>query len=159
MPSKRVLCLNVWVLLAVVTVVAALAFVSARPGTDGALAAGLTGDANCDGQVDSIDALVTLQLTAGLIDTVDCPENADVNGDGEINALDAALILQHVADLIQLPEPDKTPEPTATPTLAATPTLPVITPPLTPIISPTPITPILPPPTPPPPGTPPPKLP
>ena len=62
--------------------------------------ADLVGDANCDGQVNAIDAAVVLQLNAGLIATVNCPENADVNGDGFIDSLDAALILQFVAGLL-----------------------------------------------------------
>jgi hypothetical protein len=62
--------------------------------------AGLPGDANCDGVVNPIDATVILQLTAGLVGSVGCPENADVNEDGQINSLDAALVLQFVAGLI-----------------------------------------------------------
>ena len=57
----------------------------------------LPGDADCNGEVDSIDAIYILQYDARLIDLVPCPDNADKNGDGAINALDAALILQHVA--------------------------------------------------------------
>jgi subtilisin-like proprotein convertase family protein len=58
------------------------------------------GDANDDGSVDSIDAALVLQLTAGLVVSVENPASADVNDDGEINPLDAALILQFVAGLI-----------------------------------------------------------
>ena len=66
--------------------------------------AGLAGDANCSGSVNSIDAAVVLQRTAGLVNSVPCPTLADVNGDGQINSLDAALILQYVAGLLdQLP--------------------------------------------------------
>ncbi len=57
----------------------------------------LPGDADCNGHVDSVDAIFVLQYVVLLIDEVPCPHNADVNADGEINALDAALILQEVA--------------------------------------------------------------
>ncbi len=60
----------------------------------------LVGDASCDGEVSAVDAALILQLDAGLIDSVPCPENADVNNDGQINAIDAALILQYVAGLL-----------------------------------------------------------
>lgn len=61
---------------------------------------GPTGDANCDGVVNAIDAALILQLTAGLLSSVPCQENADVNDDGAVNAIDAALVLQHVAGLL-----------------------------------------------------------
>ena len=57
----------------------------------------LPGDADCNGEIESVDAVYVLQYSASLIDIVPCPDNADKNGDGTINALDAALILQHVA--------------------------------------------------------------
>ena len=57
----------------------------------------LPGDADCNGEIESIDAVYVLQYGALLIDLVPCPDNADMNGDGVINALDAVLILQHVA--------------------------------------------------------------
>jgi len=60
----------------------------------------VTGDANCDGEVTAVDAALILQLNAGLIDSVECPEGADANGDGEITAVDAALVLQFVAGII-----------------------------------------------------------
>lgn len=58
------------------------------------------GDANCSGNVDSIDALLVLQLIAELIDTVACPNAADANADGTTDAIDAALILQLTAGLL-----------------------------------------------------------
>jgi hypothetical protein len=60
----------------------------------------LLGDVNCDGRVNSLDALAVLQFSAGLLEEVVCPANADVNDDGVINTLDAALILQFSAGLI-----------------------------------------------------------
>ncbi len=59
-----------------------------------------TGESLCDGVVDSIDALVVLQYSAGLIVSKPCSASADVNRDGSIDALDASLILQHVAGLL-----------------------------------------------------------
>ena len=60
----------------------------------------LNGDANCDGLVNSIDALIVLQYVAALRSTVPCPNLADYNHDGRISAVDAALILQRDAGLI-----------------------------------------------------------
>lgn len=67
---------------------------------------GPLGDVDCDGVVNSIDAALVLQLVAGLIGSLPCPDAADVNEDGLINSIDAALILQYVAGLIpSLPPP------------------------------------------------------
>lgn len=60
----------------------------------------LLGDANCDGTVNSIDALGILQLDAGLVGSLACQQAADVNSDGSISAVDAALILQFTAGLL-----------------------------------------------------------
>jgi subtilisin family serine protease len=60
----------------------------------------LYGDANCDGDVSSVDAAVILQLVAGIIGSLNCPQNADVDRDGSVTAVDAAIILQYVAGLI-----------------------------------------------------------
>jgi hypothetical protein len=57
------------------------------------------GDANCDGQINSIDAAVVLQTAASLT-IPPCILPSDVNDDGRISAVDAALILQFVAGLI-----------------------------------------------------------
>ena len=66
----------------------------------------LKGDVNCDGKVNSRDALMVLQLSAGLKNILPCIKNADVNLDGRINALDAFLILQfHAALIPHLPPP------------------------------------------------------
>ncbi len=61
---------------------------------------GTVGDVNCNGNVDSIDAALVLQLTAGLVGSLSCEENADANEDGTTNAIDAALILQLSAGLL-----------------------------------------------------------
>lgn len=58
------------------------------------------GDANCDGTVNSIDALIVLQYVAGLRNTVPCPDAADVDHNGRLTSVDAALILQIDAGLI-----------------------------------------------------------
>ena len=58
------------------------------------------GDASCDGTVDSIDAALILQFSAGLLGSLACQEFADVNSDGTVNSIDAALILQFTAGLL-----------------------------------------------------------
>ena len=58
------------------------------------------GDANCSGPADAIDAAIVLQLSAGFVASVACPDAADVNGDGLIDSRDAALILQFSAGLV-----------------------------------------------------------
>jgi hypothetical protein len=60
----------------------------------------LSGDADCLGSVNSVDAAFVLQFDAGLLDALPCPENADVDGDGTVTSIDAALILQFDAGLI-----------------------------------------------------------
>ncbi len=73
---------------------------------------GLVGDANCNGGVDSIDAVFILQFSAGLLPSLGCPQNADANGDGVVNSLDAALVLQSAAGLTtSLGGPPPTPTP------------------------------------------------
>ena len=58
------------------------------------------GDANCDGHVDSVDAVVILQFFARLSESLPCESVADANGNGTIGSIDAALILQLDAGLI-----------------------------------------------------------
>lgn len=62
--------------------------------------AGQSGDADCDGDVDSIDAALILQHTGGILAELPCQENGDTNGDGQANSIDAALVLQHVAGFL-----------------------------------------------------------
>ena len=61
---------------------------------------GLSGDADCSGTVNSIDAALVLQSVAGLFGSLPCQQNADVNGDGAVNSIDSALILQFTAGLL-----------------------------------------------------------
>ncbi len=61
------------------------------------------GDVNGGGDVNSVDAAIILQFTAGLISDIERlakPDNADVNGDGEVTSVDAALVLQKEAGRI-----------------------------------------------------------
>ncbi len=62
---------------------------------------GRTGDVNCSGAVNSLDAALVLQFGAGLARSLRCLENADVNADGRIDSIDAALILQFDAGLLR----------------------------------------------------------
>ena len=61
---------------------------------------GAVGDVNCNGNVDSVDAALILQLTAGLVGSLTCQENADVNVSGNVDSIDAALVLQFTAGLL-----------------------------------------------------------
>ncbi|MCH7580260.1 MAG: hypothetical protein IIB22_08460 [Chloroflexi bacterium] len=58
------------------------------------------GDADCSGEVTSIDAALVLQFDASLLKALPCAEAADADGDGAITSRDAALILQHSAGLL-----------------------------------------------------------
>jgi hypothetical protein len=60
----------------------------------------LLGDVNCSNAVDSIDATLVLQLSAGLLSSLPCAENADVNEDEEVDSLDALNILFLVAGFV-----------------------------------------------------------
>lgn len=62
----------------------------------------LAGDADCNGVVNSRDALLVLQFEAGLIDSLPCMDLADVNGDGRIDSIDAGLIKQIDAGLLSV---------------------------------------------------------
>jgi hypothetical protein len=61
----------------------------------------LLGDVDCNGRLDSIDAALILQRSAGLIEGLPCEGSADASGDGRVNSIDAALVLQRVAGLIE----------------------------------------------------------
>lgn len=61
---------------------------------------GVIGDASCDGLVNSVDALLILQLIAGLLEAFSCDADVDANGDGRVDSLDAALVLQFDAGFV-----------------------------------------------------------
>ncbi len=61
---------------------------------------GRVGDANDNGAVDSIDAALILQFSAGLLDSLAGGESADADQNGSIDSIDAALVLQFVAGLL-----------------------------------------------------------
>lgn len=67
---------------------------------NGSIACLLIGDADCDGEIDVLDALTVLQFAAGLTLVLRCPELADSDGDGMFGPTDALVILQFVGDLI-----------------------------------------------------------
>ena len=58
------------------------------------------GDANCDGLVDSRDAVLVQQYFARLTGGTLCHGAADANGNGTVGSIDAALILQMEAGLL-----------------------------------------------------------
>src|SRR3989344_3162014 len=90
-----------------------------------AQAAGKTGDVNCDGRTNSIDAALELQRVAGLTGQLPCESEGDVNNDHLLNAVDAALMLQQDAGIIrQKPTAADTPTRTTTRTPTRTPTNP-----------------------------------
>jgi len=57
-----------------------------------------TGDANCDGIVNPVDAAFILQFSAGIISSLPC--DGDVNGNDLVDPVDAALVLQYSAGII-----------------------------------------------------------
>lgn len=64
------------------------------------------GDANCSRTVNSLDASLILQLSAGLLHSLPCRDDADANEDGRVDSLDATLVLQYDAGLLAtLPPP------------------------------------------------------
>ncbi len=67
--------------------------------THGSTRLGL-GDANGDGEVDSVDALLILWFDARVLPFVPFWQVADANLDGIVNAVDAALVLQFDAGLL-----------------------------------------------------------
>jgi len=66
----------------------------------GGAEARLSGDVNCDAQVDAVDATLILQFHVDLIHTLSCEGDGDVDRDGRVSSLDAALVLQYVAGLL-----------------------------------------------------------
>ena len=73
---------------------------------DGTWIQALLGDANCDGSVNAVDAMLILQVMAGLIGGLPCQQLGDANHSGGLGPLDAALILQYDSGLLEaLPAP------------------------------------------------------
>jgi hypothetical protein len=60
----------------------------------------LPGDANCDGQTNSVDSLLILQLFANLIGSLPCEYAGDVNHNGGVGPIDALLILQYDSGML-----------------------------------------------------------
>ena len=59
------------------------------------------GDANGDGDIDSLDAVVIFKYDAGLVDlTAEQLAYCDVTGDGEVDSLDSVVILKYDAGII-----------------------------------------------------------
>lgn len=67
--------------------------------SDARTAATIRGDADCDSDVDSADALQVLRVVAGLPSEAQCLPSADVDCDSDMTSLDALRILRHVAGL------------------------------------------------------------
>lgn len=65
---------------------------------------GDAGDADCNATIQSLDALLLLQLDAALLDSLPCADISDMNRDCLLDALDAALVLQTTASLILPPQ-------------------------------------------------------
>ena len=61
--------------------------------------AGILGDANGDGKINAMDAMIVSQYYVELPVSINV-DVADVNGDGKINAMDAMLISQFYVELI-----------------------------------------------------------
>jgi hypothetical protein len=60
----------------------------------------VSGDVDCDGGIDSVDALKVLRGAAGLPNAAGCfAGSGDVNCSGTITAVDALVLLRHVATL------------------------------------------------------------
>lgn len=76
--------------------------IACSPSSTGPPQDSLVGDADCNGAVNSRDALLVLQFEAGLIDSLPCMELADVNEDGRIDSIDAGLIKQIDAGLLSV---------------------------------------------------------
>lgn len=85
---------------------------------------GSLGDVNGDGKVDSVDANLLLQYTAGKIPISGIvAANSDVNRNGKIDSVDANLILQYSAGLISTftgCSTSPTPTPTTPPKVTGT---------------------------------------
>ena len=81
---------------------------SDEPDGTGAGGAELQADANCSGEVDTVDALAILRHSAGL-SAAACEHLADVQCDGDIDTIDALQVLRWGAALAVSQEPGCTP--------------------------------------------------
>jgi hypothetical protein len=75
------------------------------------------GDANDNGTIDIVDALVIAQYNVGLDPAGFYPNVSDVNADGSVSIVDALLVAQYYVGLIHS-FPAGTPQPSAAPTQA-----------------------------------------
>jgi len=75
-------------------------FVAAALPTPTVTPGGLKGDANNDGKVDILDALMTAQYSVGLAPVGFVTANADVNCDNSITIVDALIIAQYYVGLV-----------------------------------------------------------
>ncbi|MBN2533541.1 MAG: DUF3160 domain-containing protein [Spirochaetales bacterium] len=67
----------------------------------GYLSAQVVGDANNDGSIDIIDALIVAQYYVGIQPTIFYESVSDVNGDGSIDIIDALMIAQLYVGIIK----------------------------------------------------------
>jgi hypothetical protein len=58
------------------------------------------GDVDCNGRVDTVDASLILQRSAGLVSALECDTEADADNSGTVDATDALLVLQYAAGLV-----------------------------------------------------------
>lgn len=64
------------------------------------LGAAYKGDVNNDGVVNSADALIILQYSAGIVEDINI-NRADINSDGEVNSADALQVLQTAVGILK----------------------------------------------------------
>jgi len=82
--------------------------VPSRPARAGAVPG--SGDVDCSGTVNAVDAALLLQFDARLVDSVPCADAADAYADGQVDSLDALAILVYNAGFVEaLPIPPSPP--------------------------------------------------
>ena len=86
----------------------ALCLLSGETPSTSLAGAELQADANCSGEVDTVDALAILRHSAGL-SAAACEHLADVQCDGDIDAIDALQVLRWGAALSVSQQPGCTP--------------------------------------------------
>ena len=69
---------------------------------DQSVSAALLGDADNNGTVDSVDALLILRYALRILDSLSSMDNADVTGDGEVDSVDALMVLRYALGIITL---------------------------------------------------------